>query len=117
MNEHFARIISDAEARLTALKKEAEQAADEARKKLGMLSEFAENIPSQMLNTCAHIFVAELRYDEENKYSWNGSNEAKLSVCGVTADFMPWDPHRGGPRKMDMKQGKYRAIVVLQKVE
>jgi len=117
MNQHFQRIIDDATARLTDLTKEAQQTADKARKELGMLSEFAENIPHQMLDTCSHIFVGELKYDEENKYSWSSSKDAKLTVCGVTVDFMPWDNHRAGPRKMEMKPGKYRAVVVLQKVE
>lgn len=117
MNEHFKRIIDDAEGRLTELKKEAEQAADKARKELGMLSEFAENIPAQMLNTCSQIFVAELNYSEENKYMWSSYHDAKLTVCGVTHDFLPYDNRLGGPRKLEMKPGKYRVVVTLQKVE
>ncbi len=117
MNEHFKRIIDDAETRLTELKKEAEQAADNARKQLGMLSEFAENMPSQMLDTCAQIFVGEMNFGEENKYMWSTYHDAKITICGVSHDFMTWEGSRGGSRKMEVKPGKYRVIVTLQKVE
>lgn len=118
MNPHFQRIISEAEERLTLLKKEAEHAADNARKSLGTLAAFAENVPSQMLDTCAEIFVGELVFDDDNKYNWqNGSHEAKLSVSGSTIDFLPYDARRGQPKKIQMKAGRYRVVVTLQKAE
>lgn len=106
MNEAFRRILDDAVAKIEAADKQARDAAVQAKKDLRAVAEFAESLPHRMLDTMSVLTTCE--------FDWNGPDQ----WCNYGPDLSIGGQQRrleGGFRTP--LKGKYRAIVILQKIE
>ncbi len=103
MNEAFKRILDDAILRIDESDKKVRDAAVQAKKDLRAVAEFAESLPHRMLDTMSVLATGELNFEQWYHY------EAYLNVGGQQT------PLQGGLRTP--LKGKYRAIVILQKME
>jgi hypothetical protein len=106
MNEAFKRILDDAITKLDEADKKAREAAVQAKKDLRQVAEFAESLPHRMLDSMAVLTTAEFDWSENNKW-YQGYN--RLEIGGQGKEL------QGGLRTS--LNGKYRAIVILQKME
>jgi urate oxidase len=110
MNEHLKRIMDDGMVQLTDAKKKADEALAKAKRDMGTLVEFAETLPQRMLDKMSHVFVGQLDYRDG---SFSRPEEAYVQIGGVQEHFIRYD----SVRKLDPMKGKYRVIVVLQKMD
>jgi len=106
MNEHFKRILDEATARLDTSLKEAQNAVVRAKKEMTALAEFGETLPHTLLDKFNMIMTGEQQFDGGNWYQ----STVSLRVGG----------YHEIPLGIEIKQplrGKYRAIVLLQKLD
>ena len=107
MNEHFKRILDEATTRLDTSLKDAQNAVTRAKKEMSALAEFGEHLPHAFLEKFNHLMVGE--FEARNDY-WNESRYGhNIDFGGTTAQVNP-------PIKGPLK-GKYRVIVLLQKMD
>ena len=110
MNDQLRRIMDDGIARLIETKKQADEAFARAKRDMGTLVEFAEQLPQKMLDKCSNIFVGELNFYAGGCFQ---ERQASVNIGGAEERFIPYD----GSKKLEPMKGKYRVIVVLQKME
>lgn len=104
MNEAFKRVFDEAIAKIDESDKKAREAAVQAKKDLRALSEFAESLPHRMLDTMSAFATAEIKFDERNWCNY----EASLGIGGHSTRLDGF--------RLPLN-GKYRAIVILQRME
>jgi len=108
MNEALKRILDDAVQRITDSEKKARDAAAQAKKDLQAVADFAESLPHRILDTMSVFGVTEFNWDD--KRPWQpGYGYAELHI-GCQAQKL------GGGFNTPLT-GKYRAIVILQRME
>jgi hypothetical protein len=109
MNQNFKHILDDAMAQLADSKKKADEAYARAKRDLGTLSEFAESLPQKMIDQMSKVFVGELDFQDGEYFR---PEEASVKIGGKEEYFVRYD----SVRKLEPMKGKYRVIVVLQKL-
>lgn len=109
MNEAFKRILDDAVLRIEEADKKARDAAVQAKKDLRGIADFAESLPHRILDTMAVLATTEFNWDERNPWHSYGHNGGELTIGGQQGRL------EGGLRTP--LKGKYRAIVILQKMD
>lgn len=110
MNEHLKRLADEHMAQLNEAKKKADEAFARAKRDLGSLAEFAEQLPQRILDRCSEIFVGEIEYPEGCYFR---PDECRVNVGGQEEYFIRGDR----PRRLSPMKGKFRVILVLQKIE
>jgi len=108
MNEALKRILDDAVQRITDSEKKARDAAAQAKKDLQAVADFAESLPHRILDTMSVLATAEFAWDD-GKQPWYSNHYAELQIGGQQVRL------EGGLRTP--LKGKYRAIVILQRLE
>jgi len=111
MHETFRRIITEGEERLEVEKekirsssKSASEIVERAKQDMAALSKFAEDLPNRMMDKFSHVLTGDLHVGSPSTY-------AHLEFCGGRTDL------RGLWGINDLKPGKYRAIVIIQKID
>lgn len=110
MNEHFKNIIDDSMAVLIEAKKKAEDAVAKAKRDMGVLAELSESLPHKILDKASSFFIGELNYEHWDE---NRNGEAYVSIGGKQEHFTRYD----SPRKLPPMKGRYRVIVMLEKMD
>lgn len=110
MNQHFKSVIDDGIASVVEAKKKAEDAVAKAKRDLGVLAELSESLPHKILDKASSFFIGELNYEH---WDSNRNGEAYISIGGLQEHFMRYD----SPRKLSPMKGRYRVIVMLEKVD
>jgi hypothetical protein len=109
MNEAFKRILDDAVLRIEEADKKAREAAVQAKKDLRGIADFAETLPHRILDTMSVLATTEFNWSDQNPWHSYGGSGGNLEIGGQQGRL------EGGLR-MPLK-GKYRAIVILQKMD
>jgi hypothetical protein len=105
MNEHFKRILDDATTRLDTSLKDAQGAVARAKKEMTALAEFSEHLPHAFLDKFNHLMVGEYQFNPGN---WTPDS----AYLGVGFHRVMVNPAIQNPLV-----GKYRVIVLLQKMD
>lgn len=109
MNEHFKNIIDDGMAVLIEAKKKAEDAVAKAKRDMGVLAELSESLPHRILDKASSFFIGEMDFQGEA----HRFDEAYISIAGKQEHFVRYD----SPRKLPPMKGRYRVIVMLEKMD
>lgn len=110
MNEHFKRVLDEGIAQIVDAKKKADDAVVKAKRDLAAVAEFAETLPTQMLDKMSELFVGEVDFADGQYFR---PDECALHIGGKQEHFIRYD----SVRKLKSMKGRYRVIVVLQKAE
>jgi di/tripeptidase len=119
MHESLKRIIEEGMAHLEdrnqsieANAKAASMIVDEAKKNMAALAHFAEDLPTKMLERFSHLLTGELDLTQQGAYAMGSYSNARLDIRGSCATLYGVLGDKNQPDK-----GRYRAIVILQKVD
>lgn len=109
MNEHFKNIIDDGMAVLIDARKKAEDAVAKAKRDMGVLAELSESLPHRILDKASLFFIGEMNFHGEE----HRLDEAYISIAGKQEHFLTYN----SPRKLPPMKGRYRVIVMLEKMD
>lgn len=110
MNEHFKRILDEGIAQITDAKKKADDAVVKAKRDMAAVAELAETLPQKMLEKMSELFVGEVDFPEGH---FSRPDECWLQIGGKQEHFIRYD----SVRKLKPMKGRYRVILVVQKVD
>ena len=115
MHEAFKRIISEGVGQLDAhvklMRSETEgclRRVEDAKADMAALSKFAEDLPSAMLDKFSDLLIGQVRLADPPPFA--GTGAVNLQISGQYVSLSGWPPDK-------QLSGRYRVIVILQKVD